>query len=94
MTVPPLANVMKPACTAAVQTGQQGAYLFVVTDGSAELRPVTTGPSWQGLTVIEAGIKAGESVVTDGQMRLYPGAKVSAGEKEGAGAERAERTSP
>lgn len=70
---------------AAVQTGQQGPYLFVVIDGQAELRPVTTGPSWQGLTVISTGVKAGESVVTDGQMRLYPGAKVSTGSQDGAG---------
>lgn len=61
----------------AVQTGQQGEYLFVVKeDATAELRPVTTGVSWNGMTVIEQGGNPGERVVTDGQMRLLPGARV------------------
>jgi multidrug efflux system membrane fusion protein len=60
---------------AAVQTGQQGPYVFVVqADGGVEQRPVTVGVAWQGLAVVE-GVQAGETVVTDGQMRLYPGAK-------------------
>lgn len=63
--------------TAAVQTGQQGAYLFVVrTDDSVEMRPVKVGPARNGQTVIAEGIVAGETVVTDGHMRLHPGAKV------------------
>jgi len=63
--------------TQAVQTGQQGAYLFVVkADKSAELRPVTVGPALNGETVIEKGLQPGETVVTDGQIRLVPGAKV------------------
>jgi len=61
----------------AVQTGQQGQYVFVVlADGTAELRPVTAGISHGGVMVIEKGLAPGESVVTDGQMRLMPGAKV------------------
>lgn len=61
----------------AVQTGQQGAYVFVVdAAGSAAVRPVTPGPTVRGRTVIETGLAAAEIVVTDGQLRLTPGATV------------------
>jgi membrane fusion protein, multidrug efflux system len=61
----------------AVQTGQDGAFVFVVErDMSAKARPVVVGDSLDGQTVIKSGIKAGETVVTDGQLRLFPGAKV------------------
>ena len=61
----------------AVQTGQDGSFVFVVErDMSAETRPVVVGDSLDGQTVIESGLKAGETVVTDGQLRLFPGAKV------------------
>jgi multidrug efflux system membrane fusion protein len=59
-----------------VQTGQQGQYVYVVKGDVAELRPVTAGTDYQGLTVIEKGLEPGEQVVTDGQMRLKPGARV------------------
>ncbi|MFA5847319.1 MAG: efflux RND transporter periplasmic adaptor subunit [Thermodesulfovibrionales bacterium] len=60
----------------AVQTGQQGQFVFVVKDEAAELRPVTAGITYEDMTVIEKGLAPGEIVVTDGQMRLMPGAKV------------------
>ena len=61
----------------AVQTGQDGSYVFVVEhDMSAKTRPVVLGDSLDGQTVIKSGLKAGETVVTDGQLRLFPGAKV------------------
>ncbi len=61
----------------AVQTGQNGQFVFVVTkDGTAEIRPVGTGPVSQGVTVVEKGLQAGEQVVIDGQMRVIPGGKV------------------
>ena len=60
----------------AVQTGQQGQFVFVIKGDSAELRPVKTGISYEDMTVIEQGLESGEQVVTDGQMRLIPGAKV------------------
>ncbi|HTT56706.1 MAG TPA: efflux RND transporter periplasmic adaptor subunit [Opitutaceae bacterium] len=67
--------VVVPA--AAVQTGQQGSQIFVVKpDHTVELRPVQTGPSADGLTAIRSGVQAGEVVVTDGQLRLAPGARV------------------
>ncbi|MFB3924386.1 MAG: efflux RND transporter periplasmic adaptor subunit [Terriglobia bacterium] len=61
----------------AVQTGQSGFYAYVVkADHSAEIRPVVPGNQVGGETVIQKGLQPGESVVTDGQLRLYPGAKV------------------
>lgn len=61
----------------AIQTGQKGQYIFVVrSDNTVESRPVETGESAGGETVIEKGIQAGERVVTDGQLRLVPGARV------------------
>ena len=63
--------------TAAVQTGQQGTFVYVArSDGTAELRPVKTGIPFEEVTVIDEGVKAGETVVTDGQLRLYPDAKL------------------
>lgn len=61
----------------AVQTGQQGQYVFVVKpDATAELRAVGLGPVHQGHTVIEQGLQPGERVVIDGQVRVIPGSKV------------------
>ncbi|AAR34984.1 efflux RND transporter periplasmic adaptor subunit [Geobacter sulfurreducens] len=70
----------------ALQTGQSGPYLFVVkADTSVEVRPVTPGITHEGLTVIEQGVAPGETVVTDGQMRLTPNAKVTEKRPGGAG---------
>lgn len=61
----------------ALQTGQKGQFVFVVTkDGTAEVRPVIVGPVSQGVTVVEKGLQTGEQVVVDGQMRVIPGGKV------------------
>jgi len=61
----------------AVQTGQQGQYAFVVKDDrTVDLRPVVPGLTIGGETVIERGLRPGETVVTDGQLLLYPGARV------------------
>lgn len=63
----------------AIQQGQDGAFLFVVQeDGSAVVRKVVVRASQKGVAVIAEGLKAGETVVTDGQLRLTPGAKVKA----------------
>jgi multidrug efflux system membrane fusion protein len=62
----------------AVVTGQQGPYVYVVTDsGTAQQRPVTVERTAGSLTVIAAGLRAGEQIVTDGQSRLTPNAKVT-----------------
>jgi multidrug efflux system membrane fusion protein len=62
----------------AVQTGQSGQYVYVVKpDQTVEMRPVTAGLAVADRTVIERGVDAGDTVVTDGQLRLVPGAKVT-----------------
>jgi multidrug efflux system membrane fusion protein len=63
--------------TQVVQTGQSGFYVYVVkSDMTAELRPVLPGNETGGMTVIQSGLQKGETVVSDGQLRLFPGAKV------------------
>jgi len=61
----------------AVQTGQNGSQVYVVqSDRKVELRPVEVGRSAEGFTLIRRGVREGETVVTDGQLRLVPGAIV------------------
>ncbi len=62
----------------AIQSGQSGSYAFVVKqDQTAELRLVSVSRSTNGETVIEKGLSPGETVVTDGQLLLTSGARVS-----------------
>jgi len=57
----------------AVQTGQRGQYVYVVKqDSSVEMRPVKIGESVNQQTIIADGVAPGETVVTDGQLRLTP----------------------
>lgn len=61
---------------AAVSGSQSGSYLYVVkADTTVETRPVVVSRTWRDLSVIAEGVKPGETVVTDGQLRLSPGAK-------------------
>jgi multidrug efflux system membrane fusion protein len=63
--------------TRAVQAGQQGPFVFVVKpDLTVESRPVKPGRRLANETVIDSGLKEGERVVIDGQLRLVPGARV------------------
>ncbi len=69
----------------AVQTGQDGPYVYVVKqDQSVEARKVETGPRVDQNLVIESGLKFGETVVLDGQLRLAPGSKVVVRDPSGA----------
>jgi len=62
----------------AVQNGQTGQFVYVVKpDQTVEQRPVKTGITDAGQTVVKTGLQAGETVVTDGQLRLAPGVPVS-----------------
>jgi len=64
--------------TTAVQTSQTGQYVFVVkSDQTVELRTVKVARAADSETVIQNGLKAGETVVTDGQLRLTPGSRIS-----------------
>jgi membrane fusion protein, multidrug efflux system len=70
----------------AVQTGQAGDFVFVVKpDLTAEQRPVKVARTIGGEAVIAKGVTPGETVVTDGQLRLIPGIKVQV-KNSGAGA--------
>jgi membrane fusion protein, multidrug efflux system len=61
----------------AVQTGQNGQFVFVVkADKTVETRPVKPGVTGHGETAILSGLCVGETVVTDGQLRLAPGVTV------------------
>jgi multidrug efflux system membrane fusion protein len=75
LTDDPTATVVP---TAAVQVGQQGEYAFVVKeDHSVEYRPVTVERTSGLDSVIKDGLKPGETVVTDGHLRLVAGSRVS-----------------
>lgn len=64
--------------SAAVQTGQQGPFAYVVKpDKTVEIRPLTIARYDGDTAVIAKGVSEGETVVTDGQSRLFPGAAVS-----------------
>ncbi|HVP58264.1 MAG TPA: efflux RND transporter periplasmic adaptor subunit, partial [bacterium] len=63
---------------AALQASQQGEIVYVIKpDGTVEQRVVTQGPKLDDKVVVLNGVEPGEKVVTDGQFRLIPGAKVA-----------------
>jgi multidrug efflux system membrane fusion protein len=83
LTLSELTNVVVVP-SQAVQTGQSGQFVYVVkanptnsTSQIVEERPVKIGIAFGNETVVQSGLKAGETVVTDGQLRLSPNAKVN-----------------
>jgi len=65
----------------AVQINQAGHYLWVVRpDNTVEQRAVVTGPDDGDDVAILKGLRPGERIVTDGQLRLFPGARVLLGD--------------
>ena len=61
----------------AVLTGQQGTYVFAINaDGTARQQPVTVERTAGAYAIISDGLKPGDEVVTDGQLRLVSGAAV------------------
>ena len=67
----------------ALQTSQQGQYIYVVkADKTVEMRPVTIDRQQGDETVIADGLKGGEEIVTQGQLRLTPGAHVTTGARQ------------
>ena len=62
----------------AVQAGQKGQFVYVVKpDKTVEPRIVVVGRTVDRKVIIESGVSPGETVVTDGQMLLFPGARVN-----------------
>jgi membrane fusion protein, multidrug efflux system len=75
--------------TQAVQTGQDGQFVYVVKDDmTVDARPVTTGMRVDQDMVIDKGLQPGESIVTEGQLRLAPGMKVQMRQPGGGGQQR------
>jgi len=61
----------------AVVTGQRGAYVYVIDSaGVAQQKTVVVERTMRGLSIVSSGVMDGDQVVTDGQSRLNPGAKV------------------
>jgi multidrug efflux system membrane fusion protein len=75
-------NTLSSAVTVpdeAIQQGADGHFVYVVKDDqSVEMRKIETAASSAGLTAVSKGMTRGETVVTDGQLRLAPGVKVKA----------------
>jgi multidrug efflux system membrane fusion protein len=70
----------------AIQTGQSGAFVYVVKqDRTVESRPVVTGTRVEQDMVVSDGLAVGETVVTEGQLRLAPGSKVVVRDGRGGG---------
>jgi multidrug efflux system membrane fusion protein len=68
--------VVVPA--AAVQAGPDGDYVYVIAaDQRAELRPVQVARGTPSETILRSGVKPGETIVTDGHLRLVPGSLVT-----------------
>jgi multidrug efflux system membrane fusion protein len=69
----------------AVQTGQDGPFVFVVkADRTVESRPIATGARVDEDMVVERGLEAGETVVTEGHLRLAPGTRIQLRDNRGA----------
>jgi len=62
----------------AIQNGQQGQFVFVVKeDQTVAVRPVKVSRTRGEDAIVASGLKTGETVVTDGQLRLLPGSKIA-----------------
>ena len=62
---------------AAVTNGQQGTYVYVMNaDSTVATRPVNVSRTVDEVAVVSSGLKPGETVITEGQLRLSPGARV------------------
>lgn len=73
----------------AVQVSQTGSFVFMVDDGKAKVQPITVERQVGLETVVTSGLKGGETVVTDGQLLLSNGTRVSPRPAKPAGSEKA-----
>jgi multidrug efflux system membrane fusion protein len=70
----------------AVQSGQDGTFVYIVKpDNRVDVRPVTTAQRIGEETVVERGLQPGETVVTEGTLRLVPGSRISVRDQQGPG---------
>jgi multidrug efflux system membrane fusion protein len=77
-----------------VQSGLNGPFAYVVkADETVEARPIKPGPTIDGITLVEQGLKPGERVVRDGQSKLQPGARVAPEDRKGPAGKNASRPS-
>ncbi len=82
LDLPPQRGVIMVPVTA-IQTSASGDSVVVVRDispdggGTAEVVPVTTGRRIEDQVIVETGLQAGDVVVTQGQIRIQPGASVT-----------------
>jgi hypothetical protein len=60
-----------------VQVSQTGTYVFLVKNDQAVLQPVTVARMTGGNSVIASGLEGGETVVSNGQLLLTNGTRVS-----------------
>ena len=73
---------------AAVQTGQNGSFIYVVkSDRTVDARAITTGARVDEDVVVTSGLEVGETVVTEGQLRLAPGSRITMRDGKGGGRE-------
>ena len=93
-----LLDTLRQAVTvpdSAVQQGAEKKFVYVVNgDGSVELRQVETVASADGFTALRGHVEPGETVITDGHLRLVPGAKVKIKEAEPGGGKDEKKTAP
>ena len=61
----------------AVQVGQTGSYVFVVKDGVARIQQIKVARVLDAETVLESGLEGGETVITEGQLRITDGSRVA-----------------
>ena len=71
----------------AIQQGQEGSFIYVVqADKSVQPKAVTVAATQGRRVAVSGGVAAGDTVVTDGQLRLTPGTKIEAVAEPAAGA--------
>ncbi|MFN3890718.1 MAG: efflux RND transporter periplasmic adaptor subunit [Beijerinckiaceae bacterium] len=61
---------------AATQSGQTGNFVYVVENGVARVRPVKVSRTQDGRDIISDGLKGGESIVVEGALALFNGARI------------------
>jgi multidrug efflux system membrane fusion protein len=63
----------------AVQTGQDGQFVFLVKGDAVEQQPISVGQRIGEDVVVEKGLQAGQTIVTEGQLRLEAGTRIQSG---------------